>query len=249
MNKSEMIMEVCLLAGKLLLQSGAETYRVEDTMKRIADAFHIDESHSFITPTGIIFSIGVEESAKTKLTRVSNRTTDLHKVALVNTISREITGEELTLQEAYDKLKKLEKEKVTFPIRIQIIAAAISSGCFLMMFGGAWNDFFPAVVSGGAGFTGLVCIHKLVPIKFLSEFMASVIIGMVSVFFVHVGIGGELDKIIIGSVMPLVPGVLITNAVRDLMADHLLTGLSKGAEAALTAIAVGSGVALVLIIF
>lgn len=248
-NRNDMVMEVCILAGKLLLQSGAETYRVEDTMRRIAEAFQIDESHSFITPTGIIFVIDTDEPTKTKLVRVSNRTTDLHEVTLVNTVSREIAEGKLTLRDAYAELKKIEKENLTFPIWLQIIAAAVASGCFLIMFDGKWDDFFPATIAGGAGYTALIYIHKLVPVKFLSEFMASVIIGLVAIALVHVGVGSQLDKIIIGSVMPLVPGVLITNAVRDLMADHLLTGLSKGAEAVLTAVAVGSGVVVVLFIF
>lgn len=82
-------------------------------------------------------------------------------------------------------------------------------------------------------------------IRFFSEFLASLIIGVISMLFVKIGIGEQLDKIIIGSVMPLVPGLLITNAVRDLMAGHLVSGLSKGAEAFLTAFAIGAGVAVV----
>lgn len=54
-----------------------------------------------------------------------------------------------------------------------------------------------------------------------------------------------MDQIIIGSVMPLVPGLLLTNAVRDLIAGHFVSGLSKGAEALLTAFAIGSGIAVV----
>jgi uncharacterized membrane protein YjjP (DUF1212 family) len=63
---------------------------------------------------------------------------------------------------------------------------------------------------------------------------------------VKIGAGQQVDKIIIGSVMTLVPGLLVTNAVRDLMAGHLVSGLSKGAEALLTAFAIGSGIAVVL---
>ena len=67
--------------------------------------------------------------------------------------------------------------------------------------------------------------------------------------FVRNGFGFDLDKIIIGSVMPLVPGLHITAAVRDLMAGHLVSGLSKGAEAFLTAFAIGAGIAAVLSIY
>lgn len=79
--------------------------------------------------------------------------------------------------------------------------------------------------------------------------MASFLIGMIAYLFIVTGLGAELDKIIIGSVMPLVPGLLITNAVRDLIAGHLVSGISKGAEAFLTAFAIGTGVAVVLAIF
>jgi uncharacterized membrane protein YjjP (DUF1212 family) len=114
------------------------------------------------------------------------------------------------------------------------------------MFKGTWDDFFPAFVAGGTGLITFIYAQRIVPIKFFSEFVASLIIAILSWIFVYTGWGYELDKIIIGSVMPLVPGLVLTNAVRDLMAGHLVSGLSKGAEALLTAFAIGSGVAVVL---
>lgn len=240
------IMEVCLLAGRIMLQSGAETYRVEDTMMRIASSFGAKESHSYVTPTGIMFSIESDESTQTKLARITDRTTDLHKVTLVNSISRKISNGELTMADAYQELMDIKNSSPTYSVPIQIIAAAIASGCFLIMFNGTWSDFLPALVAGGTGLISFIYAQKLVPIKFFSEFVASLIIGLLSLIFVNIGWGTELDKIIIGSVMPLVPGLLLTNAVRDLMAGHLVSGLSKGAEALLTAFAIGSGIAVVL---
>jgi uncharacterized membrane protein YjjP (DUF1212 family) len=246
-NQPYEIIEVCLLAGKIMLQSGAETYRVEDTMTRIAASFGIHQSHSFVTPTGIIFSIdGIEP---TKLVRISERSTDLQKVTLVNGISRSISGGEIQLKDAYQQLKEIEIETPAYPIWLQFIAASIASGCFLIMFQGEWSDFLPACLAGGAGFVCLLYFNHLLQIKFFAEFSASLVIGLVSLLFVTIGIGHELDKIIIGSVMPLVPGLLITNAIRDLMAGHLVSGISKGADAFLTAFAIGTGVAAVLSLF
>ncbi|GAA3332351.1 hypothetical protein GCM10020331_092110 [Ectobacillus funiculus] len=70
-------MKYVYLLAKIMLQSGAETYRVEDTMTRIAASFGIHDSHSFVTPTGIIFSI--EGMDPTKFVRISDRSTDLEK--------------------------------------------------------------------------------------------------------------------------------------------------------------------------
>lgn len=246
-SQSYKVVETCLLAGKIMLQSGAETYRVEDTMTRIAYAFGIKGTHSFVTPTGIIFSI--DGSEPTKLVRVSERSTDLKKVTIVNSISRKLTSGELSLSEAFDELKVIERTNFAYPIWIQITAAAISSGCFLIMFNGGWHDFLPAIITGGLGFTGFIYLHRLVQVKFFSECLASLIIGLLAVLFVRSGLGNEIDKIIIGSVMPLVPGLLITNAVRDLMAGHLVSGISKGAEAFLTAFAIGTGIAVVISFF
>lgn len=243
-NQTYEVLEVCLLAGKLMLQNGAETYRVEDTMTRIASSYGMDQSHSYVTPTGIIFSMtGLEP---TKLIRISERSTDLYKVTRVNSISRKISTGEITLEQALEKLKEVEVSNFAFPLWVQILAAAIASGCFLIMFQGGWSDFIPAFITGGLGFATLFYVHHFVRIKFFAEFLASSLIGVLALGFVTLGVGSEVDKIIIGSVMPLVPGLLITNAVRDLIAGHLVSGLSKGAEAFLTAFAIGTGIAVIL---
>ncbi|MBD2871565.1 threonine/serine exporter family protein [Paenibacillus arenilitoris] len=242
---SQDITQICLLAGKIMLQNGGETYRVEDTMVRIATAYGIESSHSFVTPTGIIFAID-GAAQMTRLIRISERSTNLHKVTLVNDISRKISGGELEADEAHRLLKEVDEAASAYPVWLQVLAAAAASGCFLLMFGGGWPNFLPVVAAGGAAYWFLVTLHRVVPIKFFAEFLTALLIGTMSVLFVGAGFGFDLDKIIIGAVMPLVPGLHITAAVRDLMAGHLVSGLSKGAEAFLTAFAIGSGIAAVL---
>lgn len=248
-EKTYDIMEICLLAGSIMLENGAETFRVEDTMTRIAKSYGVVDSDCFVTPTGIILSLEGSEPTKTKLNRIINRTTNLEKVAKVNDISRRISAGAIGMQEAYYLLKEVDEAKPAYSNWVQVFVAAIASGCFLIMFQGEWSDFIPAFVAGGLGFMCSMYIHSVVEIKFFAEFVASFFIGIIASLAVHLGIGDQVDKIIIGSVMPLVPGLLITNAVRDLVAGHLVSGLSKGAEAFLTATAIGSGIAVVFSIF
>ncbi|OCA88360.1 hypothetical protein A8F94_10075 [Bacillus sp. FJAT-27225] len=246
MNADE-LGELCLLAGKIMLESGAETYRVQDTMMRIAAAFGINNPNSYVTPTGIIFSIcGTEE---TKLAQISKRSTDLYKVIIVNSISRKISSGEISAEDAYSTLRKIEKENLNYPNYVKIIAASILSGFSVVMFNGEWNDFFSAFLAGGTGYFCVSYIDRIVDIKFFTEFLAALIVGLMSYLFRHIGFGQDLSNIIVASIMPLVPGLLITNAVRDLMAGHLVSGLAKGAEAALTAFAIGAGVAVVFSLF
>ncbi|MEW9677594.1 threonine/serine exporter family protein [Lentibacillus sp. L22] len=244
MNDPISVSMVCMLAGKITLESGAETHRVEDTMNRIASAFGLEDAQSYATPTGINFSSGPAES--TNFIRISNRSTDLHKIANVNDISRKITAGEVDLPGALKLLKEVDRAKLTFPGWMQIISAAFVSGSFAFMFGGTWLNYLPAFFIGGLGFAALIGCDRFINTRFISEFLASILIGLLAFISIYCGWGSDLNKIIIGAVMPLVPGLHITNAVRDLMAGHLIAGLSKGVEAFLTAFAIGAGVAVVI---
>ena len=95
-NNSDFAADCFLLAGKIMMECGAETYRVEDTMLRMARSQNIEDAQSYATPTGIIFSLGKQDT--TRITSISSRTTDLHKIALVNNISRKLTSHIISLE-------------------------------------------------------------------------------------------------------------------------------------------------------
>ena len=242
MPEEATVEKVCIIAGKIMLVSGAETHRVEDTMSRIAKAFGVENAQSYATPTGINFSTGLAKF--NNFLRISHRTTNLHKIAEVNHISRQIASGQLNMEQAYILLQEIEEQESVYAPWLQVLVAAIVSGCFVIIFQGTWADFLPASIAGGLGFTAMLGFERLVDIRFLAEFFGAFIIGVSSYLFVRYGFGVELDKVIIGAVMPLVPGLHITNAIRDLMAGHLLSGVSKGVEATLTAFAIGAGVSL-----
>ncbi|WP_188632309.1 threonine/serine exporter family protein [Lentibacillus kapialis] len=238
-----LIAKVCMLAGKIMLESGAETYRVEDTMNRIASATGLENVQSYATPTGINFS--ADFAAVTNFIRIENRSTDLHKIADVNSISRDITSGRITINQALTRLNDVDHKRLPFPYWMQIVAAAFVSGSFSFMFGGSWLDIIPSFIAGGIGYAIMAVAAKWVAISFIAHFTASFFIGLIAILFIANGLGSNLDKVITGAVMPLVPGLHITNAVRDLMAGHLVAGVSKGVESLLTAFAIGAGVAVI----
>ena len=242
--KNEMTIDCILLAGRIMMQSGAETYRVEDTMLRMARSQNMLDAQSYVTPTGIIFSLG--KTQPTRITSISTRVTDLHRIALVNSVSRKLTSKIITLEQAYDELKKIEKTNFFLPMWIQVLAAAVGSASLMIMFKGVWTDIPIAMIAGGTGHFIVSFVHEKTKVKFFSEFIAALTVAIIATFSVQYNYGQDIDRIIIGSIMPLVPGLVITNAVRDLMAGHFTAGVAKGIEALLTAFAIGSGVALAL---
>lgn len=243
-EQNELAIDCILLAGRIMMESGAETYRVEDTMLRMAHSQQLEYAQSYATPTGIIFSLG--RTQPTRITSISNRVTDLHRISLVNNVSRKLTSHIITLEQAYDELLKIQKTNYFLPLYLQVLAASVASGCFLFLFGGGWSDIPASFVAGGIGLYIVTVAHDITKVKFFAEFLAALIVGVIAFIAVYLQLGENLDRIILGGVMPLVPGLLITNAVRDLMAGHFIAGMAKGAEAFLTAFAIGSGIALVL---
>ena len=243
-TRRELALDCFLLAGRIMMESGAETYGVEDTMIRMAVSQNMVNSHCFVTPTGIMFS--PSEELATRFVRINNRSTDLERVALVNSVSRNLVSGEYTLQQAYDEMLMIDQTNYRSSIWVQTLAASVASACFFILLGGSWINLPFAFVIGGIGFIIVEKILEETRVKIFAEFIGAFVIGILASLAVYSGIATNLDTLIIGSIMPLVPGLLITNAVRDLMAGHFVSGLSKGAEAFLTAFAIGAGIALVI---
>ncbi|WP_277631494.1 threonine/serine exporter family protein [Atopococcus tabaci] len=235
--------------GKLLLENGAETYRVEDTVYRVAQSYGYLNIHVYCVPNTIILNVETAEGdVYNRLWRVPTRDTNLGKVKEANELSRQITAGNLTVTEARAQLKIITNQKRIYQPYERYLAGAILSGFFALMFLGTWIDLIGAVVAGGLGYIFFKQINDLTNLQFFSELTSSFIIGWLVVLLVTVGIGDNMDIMILASVMTLVPGRAITNGIRDLMAGDYVSGLSILADAFLTASAIGIGVAGVLAI-
>ncbi len=243
---SNKILHLAAEAGRIILENGGETYRVEETIARICDAYALYRADSFVTPTGIMLSVTDKYGNTTSIIkRIRIRTVDLNKIARVNDLSRNMKSRALTLEDALEELHKIDKEK-SYSKGIVVLSASLCAGFFTLLFGGTINDFFMSLINGA--------LIKLLTIKLgsikVNDFFSNVLGGglaaFIAVLSVHLGIGNQIDKIIIGSIMLLVPGLAITNAIRDTIDGDLVSGISRTMEAFFiaVAIAVGSGVIL-----
>ena len=237
-------MELCLLAGEIMLKYGAETYRVEETMERMAVSNQMIDVHSFVTPTGIFFTFKSEGiGERTRVIRIDDRVIDLNKVTMVNDLSRRFVEGQLTTDEAITELRAIDRQRLNYPVYVQHLAAGLASGSFAIMFGGHLIDFAPAFFAGVIINICLLFIERRLKVKFIAEMLAAFVGGVIAITAVKLGFGLSLDQIIIGALMPLVPGLPLTNAVRDIMAGDLLAGVGRGAEATLTALSIAAGIA------
>jgi uncharacterized membrane protein YjjP (DUF1212 family) len=81
--------------------------------------------------------------------------------------------------------------------------------------------------------------------RFLAVLFAAFVGTLCASILVSTGIGSHFYQISLGALIPLVPGLAITNSVRDLMANDLLSGVARSAEAFLTVFAIAVAVAVV----
>lgn len=243
------LLATCLLAGRIMIEGGSEMYRVDDTMTRIAQNAGAHSARVFTTPTGLF--VGIDGPAAVQIAPVAQRGIDMEKVAGVNNLSRQFAAGDLTLTQLHQALEKLDAHTPFFPVWLQILAAGLCSTTLMVIFAQAydWFDMPLAALVGAAGFAVYYKVSRLTKLQFISELLGAFAVALFAWVGVRLGVGRSLNNIIIGAVMPLVPGVAITNSIRDMLAGHLLSGMARGMEAILSACAIGAGVAIIFRFF
>lgn len=239
------ILHVATFAGKIMLESGGETYRAEEIVWRICKIYGVEEAESFVTTTGVMVSICHDGKTHSLIRRVSTRTIDLDKVHKVNDLSRNIVNRGLTVSQLKEQLKLIDNGE-RYSDKTAILISALGAFCFVFLFGGELREALAAFLIG--------LIIKSVSIKFASLginqfFINSICAGIaaiIAILLLKSNLIADLDKTIIGSIMLLVPGLAITNAIRDTISGDLLAGLTRAVEAFLVAISIAIGTGAVL---
>ena len=231
-----------------LLESGAEIYRVEESVLRIFAAYGARERHIFAIPTLLILSLQDENGKNlTTIRRLGSHSSDLARVNAYNDLCRAICREKPSFSEIRRELARIGRLPCYAPLQ-QIAAGGVVAFGFALLFGGNLFDALCALVWGIAVKLVLHLMEKYHANGFFTTIVASFVAAGLSLVGFRFGLGAHLDKIIIGVLMNLVPGVVLTNVMRDMIAGDLIAGLTKLAQALITAtgIALGTGVAISL---
>lgn len=232
-------------AGMILLESGAETYRVEDTMRRICFQYGADVVDSYATPTLLIISFSLNDELVHNVKRTTIKTVDLTKIDRVNALSRSICEESIPLEEFYRRLLLIDKES-SYPLSLMVMGAGICAAGFAFFYKGSIKD---AICSFVVSIILKLFISKLDGIEF-DSFFKNLVGGGITTFLAFIlyrlNLCDSMDKVIISVIMLLVPGMTITNAIRDAVSGDSISGMSRASEAVFVAIAIALGSGLVL---
>lgn len=243
MEKEEsQLSKVAMLAGEILLASGAEIFRVEETIQYILKSFG-KEAEALVFSTGIFVHIKEEgKKSDTAVKRILKRSTNLHRIYLVNMVSRRLCAGDLTLDEAYEELEKVRNVCQYSPLKKEI--SYISSALFFcVLLNGTILDCIGAGLIGGILGIVILIANRYQLNGFCTDVLGSFAIGITALLIGHY-ILPELnsDLLIISAIMPLLPGVTFTTAVRDILNGDYSSGVARMAEAVVIALAVAVGV-------
>lgn len=232
------VARLALEAAKVMLASGAETSRVEDTVQRIGKALGI-EVESVATPTGITVSAGGDRPV-TRIARIHRRSIDLSRVAAVNALSRSLEAGEIGLPTAARRLREIAEAPPPYSDRARLVAMGLATAGFAVLLGGGPRELLPAFLAGLLVRWMDVRLAPMPP--FLSVFLSALAVTGWAALSTVIFPGVVGDKLVLAGVIPLLPGLSLTNAVRDLMGGELLAGVARGADSLLTAGGLAGGV-------
>ncbi|PKY89099.1 threonine/serine exporter [Falseniella ignava] len=239
------------LAGKILLESRAESYRVEETARHFLLASGLPVAEVSTNNTGLYLTLADHDNNMipiTMVTRVHNFSNRLGRIYKVNNVSRQLTSGQIDIYQAYDKLVEIDRAEYSeFNKDIANIFLVMS---FTMLLGGGLVDILASSLVGTIVMFSRMLHKKLGLNEFIRGSVTTLSIALIAHGIDRLAPGWySPDLVIIAGLMPLYPGTLVTNGIRDMLKGDYLSGVAFISAALVTAISLAIGVVLGIFIF
>lgn len=237
----QQILSCALDIGEQMLISGAEVSRVELAIRMICSAYGCSRADVFIITSSMILTVeSPDGSHATQTRRITGTATDLDKLHRLNALSRRICAETPCYADVQGQLKAICKD-TGYSLLLQMLAGGLIAFSFTVFFGGSWTDGFVAFCLGFGLRLLTQLLQKAAANQIIVNVIASFVLSVSAIALVGWGLGHDANKILIGNIMLLIPGIALTNALRDLISGDIITGLLRFLDAILVAVAIAAG--------
>ena len=240
MNRDQ-ILSCALDIGEQMLLSGAEVGRVEAAVRFIGAAYGCARTDVFTITSSIVVTLrDADGNSSTQTRRITGTQTDLDKLHKLNALSREICAQTPDYEYVQQKLQQICRQP-GFPLWVEVLSSGLIAASFAVFFGGSWID------GAVAGALGLVLrlltwlLQRAGMNQIFTNLVASFGLCLSALLLVRFGIGTDVNKIIIGNIMLLIPGIALTNSLRDMISGDIMTGMLRFFDAILVAAAIAAG--------
>lgn len=251
-RKDYEVLEAAMAAGHILLENGAEIARVEETMERICRHFGVESENFFVLSNGI-FTTGSQnpdspQGQYAKVQHIPVKGAQLNKVVAVNQLSREIEEGCYSIAQTKERLEQI-RHMPGKSFHIQILASGVGSGCFCYLLGGSLADSAAAFAAGLLLYIFVLLAGTTHMSKITKNICGGALVTLICILSDHLGLGENLSHMIIGSIIPLVPGVPFTNGIRDIADGDYISGAVRLLDAILVFLCVAIGVGMMFMIY
>jgi uncharacterized membrane protein YjjP (DUF1212 family) len=234
-------MELVSTLASRLAASGAETYRVEESVRRICSAYGLD-SRVYAIPHTLLITIMIPgERPLTQLCRMDHLGTDLEAVEQYSNLSRRICTEKPDWEEALRWLDISQQTQARYGLPMDLLGHVLVSSGFCLFFGGSGMD---ALCAGLCGLLlGFLTRFLGKTNAFFQKIISAFLMALLAYGCSALGLTDNVDTSVIGALMLLVPGILFTNALRDITFGDTNSGINRIVEVVLIAVAISLGTA------
>ncbi len=247
-NENKNLIDTMLDLGEELLSSGAEVNRVEDTLRRMGVAYGAKKVNVFVITSSIVITLIFENDEEITSTRriVKSVSTNLSRFEQLNNLSRICVENTPAIEDIKVSLKEITTHK---PTKIfEYSGSILASGAFTIFFGGNIFDGIIASIFGA-----IICFLSQYfapkcPNRVFYYFSTAFLVGTGICFVSALSSVFHADKIMIGDIMLLIPGIAITNSVRDMLIGDTLSGAMRFIESLIWAVAIAGGFMLAIAI-
>ena len=240
------ILEGILDIGEAMLCSGAENFRLDDTMYRMCKSYGFKRYDVFVIPSNIQITVETPEGEiLTQIRHIESTDINYDRLDYMNNLARYVCAHTPDARELHRRYLEVMARKQQ-PLWVTYLAGVMGGTGFAVFFGCGLTDAVVAVlVSLMIVFVGdwlgkredNLLIYNLI-LAFLSE---TVIIGMD-----FLGIGTHPDRIMIGIVMLLISALSTTNGIREILQRDFLSGLINIMNSVLGAAGIAFGIAIAM---
>ena len=224
----EMLLEFTVALAHRLQACGAETYRVEETIKRIIEAYGVKKVDAFVIPSCIMASLEPEDGpVLTKLRRIDGGGTMLDGIERYSALARRICKDQPDIETARSWMRETEESICRYSAFVYYLSAFLIGLGFGIFFGGGILEALAAGICAIATGAAVRFGDFLNANTFFKSFACSFILAFIANFLVYIGVGKNADIATIGALMMLVPGFLFTNSLRDIIYGDTMSGVNR----------------------
>lgn len=238
-------LDLLLRTGKLLMESAADTNRIERNMKRVAAFMGIPDKklHIDIRWTMIMVNVSDERHSFSKFQKCEKHGINMTTISQISKLSWYAIEQDYSLDKYEEELERIARKPRNYRPYLVAIGAGFACGGFCKLFGSDWIAFLFASICAFVGFRVRARCNEFGINGYISIAVAAFIATCLAYASSFSNLSATPYHPLLACALFIVPGVPLINFVDDMIDNHLLTGITRAANTAMMVGAMTFGIA------